>query len=241
MGNIFKVFLSLSALSVLSSCDVFLAQNDDGFECESNLKKVYEKTSLNNFEQTKFKDLLKNRFPKYSQMFEQASEQTAIDSDLLAAISFQESQWDPKAKSNMGVRGMMMVTLETAAIVGVEKRLNPEQNITGGAKYLAILQDRNVYGKTTADQLSISLAKYNIGPTNIINIAKEIDKTPEEITWPDIENKLKNITGEDVNLIDVNGYSRGQQAIDYVHRVKSYYQLLAAHSCIHPKDQLTFF
>ena len=104
-----------------------------------------------------------------------------------------------------------------------------------------MLQDRNIYGKTTADQLSISLAKYNIGPTNIINIAKEIDKSPEEITWPDIENKLENITGEDVNLIDVNGYSRGQQAIDYVHRVRSYYKLLAAHSCTHPKDQLTFF
>ncbi len=241
MGNIFKVFLSLSALTVLSSCDVFLAQKDDGFECESNLEKVYEKTSLNNFEQTKFKDLLANRFPKYREMFEQASIKTTIDSDLLAAISFQESQWDPRAKSNMGVRGMMMVTLETAAIVGVEKRLNPEQNINGGAKYLAMLQDRNIYGKTTADQLSISLAKYNIGPTNIINIAKKIDKAPEEITWPDIENKLENITGEDINLMDVNGYSRGQQAIDYVHRVRSYYKLLAAHSCTHPKDQLTFF
>ena len=241
MGNIFKVFFSLATLAVVSSCDVFLVQNNGGFDCESNLEKVFEKTSLNNFEQTKFKDLLTNRFPKYSQMFEQASEQTAIDSDLLAAISFQESQWDPKAKSNMGVRGMMMVTLETAAIVGVEKRLNPEQNITGGAKYLAILQGRNVYGKTTADQLSISLAKYNIGPTNIINIAKKIDKVPEEITWPDIENKLNSITGEDVNLVDVNGYSRGQQAIDYVHRVRSYYKLLAAHSCTHPKDQLTFF
>ena len=241
MGNIFKVFFSFSVMILLNSCDVFLVEKNQIEQCNIHLETVYQNTPLNNFEQTKFKDLLTNRFPKYSQMFEQASEQTAIDSDLLAAISFQESQWDPKAKSNMGVRGMMMVTLETAAIVGVEKRLNPEQNINGGAKYLAMLQDRNIYGKTTADQLSISLAKYNIGPTNIINIAKAIDKAPEEITWPDIENKLENITGEDVNLIDVNGYSRGQQAIDYVHRVSSYYKLLAAHSCTHPKDQLTFF
>jgi len=241
MGNIFKVFFSISCLIIISSCDVFLDQKKDTYECESHIEEVYENSPLNNFEQTKFKDLLENRFPKYKAMFEKASEETSIDTDLLAAISFQESQWDPKAKSNMGVRGMMMVTLETAAIVGVEKRLNPEQNITGGAKYLAMLQDRNVYGKTTADQLSISLAKYNLGPTNIINIAKEIDKIPAEITWPDIENKLKNITGEDVNLVDVNGYSRGQQAIDYVHRVRSYYKLLAAHSCTHPKDQLTFF
>jgi len=241
MGNIFKVFFSISCLIIVSSCDVFLVQKKEIYECESHIEEVYENTPLNNFEQTKFKDLLENRFPKYKAMFEKASEETSIDIDLLAAISFQESQWDPKAKSNMGVRGMMMVTLETAALVGVEKRLNPEQNIMGGAKYLAMLQERNIYGKTTADQLSISLAKYNLGPTNIINIAKEIDKEPDEITWPDLESELKNISGEDVNLIDVNGYSRGQQAIDYVNRIKNYYKLLAAHSCTQPKDQLTFF
>ena len=241
MGNIFKVFFNFSVLILISSCDVFLSDKNQIKQCNIHLEKVYNNTPLNNFEQTKFKDLLENRFPKYEEMFDKASEETSIDSELLAAISFQESQWDPRAKSNMGVRGMMMVTLDTAAIVGVEKRLNPEQNITGGAKYLAILQDRNVYGKTTADQLSISLAKYNLGPTNIINIAKTIGKDPSEITWLDIENKLKNITGEDVNLIDINGYTRGQQAIDYVHRVKSYYKLMAAHACTDPKDQLTFF
>ena len=241
MGNIFKVFFIISCLIIVSSCDVFLVQKKETYKCESHIEQVYQNTPLNNFEQTKFKDLLENRFPKYKAMFEKASEETSIDTDLLAAISFQESQWDPKAKSSMGVRGMMMVTLETAALVGVEKRLNPEQNIMGGAKYLAMLQERNIYGKTTADQLSISLAKYNLGPTNIINIAKEIDKEPNEITWPDLESELKNISGEDVNLIDVNGYSRGQQAIDYVYRVKSYYNLLAAHSCTKPKDQLTFF
>ena len=227
MGNIFKVFFSILTFVVISSCDVFLSKNQKDFICAPLLEEVYEKTPLNNFEQTKFKDLLENRFPKYKEMFEKASEETSINSDLLAAVSFQESQWDPKAKSNMGVRGMMMVTLETAAIVGVEKRLNPEQNIMGGAKYLAMLQEKNIYGKTTGDQLSISLAKYNLGPTNIINIAKEIDKAPEEITWTDIEKELKNINGEDVNLIDVNGYSRGQQAIDYVNRVRSYYKLMA--------------
>ena len=186
MGNIFKVFFSISCLIIVSSCDVFLVQKKETYKCESHIEEVYENTPLNNFEQTKFKDLLENRFPKYKAMFEKASEETSIDTDLLAAISFQESQWDPKAKSNMGVRGMMMVTLETAALVGVEKRLNPEQNIMGGAKYLAMLQDRNIYGKTTADQLSISLAKYNLGPTNIINIAKTIDKDPSEITWFDM-------------------------------------------------------
>jgi membrane-bound lytic murein transglycosylase F len=241
MGNIFKVFFTVSVFFLLSGCDSFNSEKRQIEMCKIQLDESYKKTDLNNFEQNKFANLLAKRFPIYEEMFMNASIETSINKDLLAAISFQESQWDPRAKSNMGVRGMMMVTLETAAMVGVEKRLNPEQNINGGARYLAILKDKNIFGKTTADQLSITLASYNLGPTNIINIAKTINKKPDEITWFDLENKLKNISGEDVNLVDVNGYSRGQQAIDYVYRVKNYYELMAAHSCTNPKDQLTFF
>ena len=241
MGNIFKIFFGISTIFLLSGCDSFDYEKRQLELCENQLIEVYKNSPLNNFEKDKFSNLLIKRFSLYEEMFKEASIETSINSDLLAAISFQESQWDPRAKSNMGVRGMMMVTLETAALVGVEKRLNPEQNIKGGARYLAILKDKNVFGKTTADQLSITLASYNLGPTNIINIAKTIDKIPSEITWIDIEDKLKNINGEDVNLVDVNGYSRGQQAIDYVYRIRSYYDLMAAHSCTNPKDQLTFF
>ena len=141
----------------------------------------------------------------------------------------------------MGVRGMMMVTLETAALVGVEKRLNPEQNIKGGAKYFAMLYEKNKIGPTQADKLSTTLASYNLGPTNIINIANEISNDIEKVSWNEIKDKLKDIESSELNLTDNGSYTRGQQAIDYVSRVKDYYSLLSAHSCIAPKDQLTFF
>ena len=149
-----------------------------------------------------------------------AGEENNVEWELLAAISFQESQWNPRAKSNMGVRGMMMVTLETAAIVGVKNRLDPEQSINGGSKYIASLLEKNIFGKSQSDQLAISLASYNLGPTNIINIAETIDKEPDQMIWEDFESVLKNLSGEDVNLVDKNGYKRGQQAIDYVQRVE---------------------
>ena len=174
-------------------------------------------------------------------MFQDAADETNIEKNLLAAISFQESQWDPKAKSNMGVRGMMMVTLETAALVGVEKRLNPEQNIKGGARYFAMLMEKNKIGPTEADQLSIVLASYNLGPTNIIKVANLVNSNIEEVLWNEIKKELSTIKAEDLSLSDSGSYSRGQQAIDYVDRVKNYYQLLSAHSCVAPKDQLTFF
>ena len=111
MGNIFRFFLCAQAVLVLYSCDVFTGK----MNCEDILEKTYSNSSLNNFEKNKFKDLLEVRYPQFDEMFEEASIETNIEKNLLAAISFQESQWDPKAKSNMGVRGMMMVTLETAA------------------------------------------------------------------------------------------------------------------------------
>ncbi len=241
MSNIFKVFFSISTILLLSACSYFDQEKRQAELCKNHLDEVYKNSPLNNFTQQKFLKLLEIRYSLYEEMFSEASLETSMNTDLLAAISFQESQWDPKAISSMGVRGMMMVTLETAAIVGVEKRLNPEQNIKGGAKYLAILLDKNIYGKTSGDQLSISLASYNLGPTNIINIANTIDKEPSEITWFDIEAKLDNINGADVNLRDVDNYSRGQQAIDYVYRIKNYYDLMAAYSCTDIKDQVTFF
>jgi membrane-bound lytic murein transglycosylase F len=100
----------------------------------------------------------------------------------------------------MGVRGMMMVTLETAALVGVEKRLNPEQNIKGGAKYFAMLIEKNKIGPTKSDALSITLASYNLGPTNIFNVAKEINEDVKSVSWNQIKSKLTTMKGEDLIL-----------------------------------------
>ena len=130
----------------------------------------------------------------YEDLFKKAGKENNLEWELLAAISFQESQWDPRAKSNMGVRGMMMVTLETAAIVGVKNRLDPEQSINGGSKYIASMIDKNIFWKSSSDQLAISLASYNLGPTNIINIAQGINKEPNEIVWQDFVNILDNLS-----------------------------------------------
>ena len=237
MVNIFRFFLIPVTALILIGC----SNVNKELSCEEVLELTYASSSLNNFEKNKFKDLLSSRYPKYDVMFQDAADETNIEKNLLAAISFQESQWDPKAKSNMGVRGMMMVTLETAALVGVEKRLNPEQNIKGGARYFAMLKEKNKIGPTEADKLSIVLASYNLGPTNITKVAKSIDSNIQDVLWNEIKEELRTMNGEDLNLTYNESYSRGQQAIDYVDRVKNYYRLLSAHSCIAPKDQLTFF
>tara|TARA_X000001036_G_C20596486_1_gene773118 strand:+ start:392 stop:1123 length:732 start_codon:yes stop_codon:yes gene_type:complete len=239
-NNIFKLFLGVVCFLTMLGCEQKKEDADESFSCEDNANNIYQNSSLNNFEKSKFDKLLNEKFLLYENLFKKAGEENNVEWELLAAISFQESQWDPRAKSNMGVRGMMMVTLETAAIVGVKNRLDPEQSINGGSKYIATLLEKNIFGKSQSDQLAISLASYNLGPTNIINIAQTIDKEPDQMIWEDFESVLKSLSGEDVNLVDKNGYKRGQQAIDYVHRVEDYYKLMIAYSCKDPIYQSSF-
>ena len=238
--NIFKLFLGVVCFLTMLGCEQKKEDADESFSCEDNANSIYQNSSLNNFEKSKFDKLLNEKFLLYENLFKKAGEENNVEWELLAAISFQESQWDPRAKSNMGVRGMMMVTLETAAIVGVKNRLDPEQSINGGSKYIASLLEKNIFGKSQSDQLAISLASYNLGPTNIMNIAQTIDKEPDQMIWEDFESVLKSLSGEDVNLVDKNGYKRGQQAIDYVHRVEDYYKLMIAYSCKDPIYQSSF-
>ena len=56
---------------------------------------------------------------------------------LLAAVAYQESQQDPIATSETGVRGLMQLTEETARHLGVVDRLDARESAIGAAKYLA--------------------------------------------------------------------------------------------------------
>ncbi|MDZ7643250.1 MAG: transglycosylase SLT domain-containing protein [Woeseiaceae bacterium] len=67
------------------------------------------------------------RLPRYRDLFREAGELAGVDWRLLAAIGYQESHWRQYAESPTGVRGIMMLTLDTAAYLDIEDRLDPER------------------------------------------------------------------------------------------------------------------
>ncbi len=62
-------------------------------------------------------------------MFVAAQEATGVEWCALAAIAYQESQWDPDATSATGVRGFMQLTEDTARQLGVADRLDPKESV----------------------------------------------------------------------------------------------------------------
>lgn len=195
--------------------------------CNLINEKLYSFSRLSNFEKRKFDELMQSRFLKYKDDFLEAAKTFDIEWELLAAVAFQESQWNPKARSATQVKGMMMLTLPTAASVGVTNRLDPIQSIHGGAQYIADLKSDTNYGTSSGDKIAFMLAAYNLGITNIRNAIDVIDKKPIDVTWLDLEEHLLNLK----TSMDTENYSRGQQTVDFVERVRDYYYLLLAQNC----------
>jgi len=83
-----------------------------------------------------FRKRIKERLPKYKKLFQKTAKEFNFPWRFLAAVSYQESHWDPKAVSHTGVQGLMMLTKNTAQSMGVTDRTDPTQSVRGGAAYL---------------------------------------------------------------------------------------------------------
>ena len=222
-----KNSLILSLFCTLLGCSEEPINTPVTSYCSVINEKLLAFSRLSNFEKQKFIDLSNTRFKKYKNDFIEAAEIFELEWELLAAVAFQESQWNPKARSATQVKGMMMLTLPTAASVGVTNRLDPIQSIYGGAQYLSELKKIVEYGTSSGDKIAFVLAAYNLGLTNIKNAIDDLNMEPSKVTWLNLEEHLINLKSS----MDSEDYSRGQQTVDFVERVRDYYYLLLGQNC----------
>jgi membrane-bound lytic murein transglycosylase F len=170
---------------------------------------------------------LKTVLPKYVDRFKQAEELTGIDWRLLAAISYQESHWDPFATSPTNVRGMMMLTEETADRMGVTNRLDATQSIMAGARYMIVLKETVPARIAEPDRTWLALAAYNIGYAHLEDarkLAQRLKMNPD--AWADVKKALPLLTQEQYFTALQYGYARGGAPVHFVESIRTYYRIL---------------
>ena len=169
---------------------------------------------------------IKQRMTRYQSMFEEAASQNDLDWHLLAAISYQESNWNPGAVSPTGVRGMMMLTQTTAKQLGVTKRTDPQQSIDGGARYLRSLYKR-FSEVAEPDRTWLTLASYNVGFGHVKDarmLTEQRGGNPDQ--WADIKESLPLLRLRKWYKKTRYGYARGHEPVRYVENIRSYYDIL---------------
>ena len=176
-----------------------------------------------------FHKRLSERLPSLLPLFKKAAEKHNFPWTLLAAQAYQESHWNSKAKSPTGVRGMMMLTLKTAKQLGIKNRLDVEQSIMGGAKYLAQLFDRIPQEVQGDDRLLFALAAYNVGMGHVYDartLAKQFGKNPNK--WHDLKTVLPLLSQRKYYKTLKRGYARGSEPVRYVQRIREFHDILNA-------------
>jgi len=169
---------------------------------------------------------IKKTLPKYEALFKKY-ENSEVDWKLLAAVSYQESHWNPHAKSPTGVRGMMMLTLDTADYVGIKNRLDPNQSVKGGAKYLSQLIKRLPATIHEEEKVWFALASYNIGYGHLMD-ARRITtmKKQNANSWSDVKENLPLLHQRKWYKKTRYGYARGREAQHYVNNIRQYVETL---------------
>lgn len=182
---------------------------------------------INTFNLVTYIDRIQDTLPLYEALFQRAGLKYNLDWRLLASMGYQESLWQPDAVSPTGVRGLMMLTNDTSLFVGIRDRLNPQQSISGGAKYFRSVMDRLSPNIFQPDRTWMALAAYNIGINHLEDarhITAEQGGNPD--LWKDVVKRLPLLAEPRWYLKTRYGYAPGYQAVHYVNRIRTYYNVL---------------
>ncbi len=196
---------------------------------------------LNNLDITTFLSRSITLLPKYVHLFKQAEDITGLDWRLLAAVSYRESHWDTFNTSPTNVRGLMMLTENTADLMGVTDRLDPKQSIPAGAKYILKLKDIVPDRIPEPDRTYMALAAYNIGYAHVEDarvLAKRLKLNPDR--WADVKKTLVLLRNPEYYTTVKYGYASGGAPVIFVESVRSYQRILERHQPAHNPEANRF-
>ncbi len=174
-----------------------------------------------------FLDRMESRLEKFEPLFRKAASDAGFPWQLIAAIAYQESQWNPEATSPTGVRGLFMLTRSTARALGVANRLDAEQSALGGVRYLRQLFQRIPSFIQSPDRLWMALAAYNVGFSHLQDarrLAIDLDRNPNR--WFSLKEVLPHLTQKKYYRRLRHGYARGHEPVLFVERIRHYQDLL---------------
>ncbi|MCX2981760.1 membrane-bound lytic murein transglycosylase MltF [Halieaceae bacterium IMCC14734] len=175
-----------------------------------------------------FNRMVRTKLPRYETLIREVAKEYQLDWHLLAAIAYQESHWNPRARSPTGVRGMMMLTRSTAKELGIVDRLDVTESLRGGARYYKLLKRRLPEDILEPDRTWFTLAAYNIGRGHLED-ARVITQRQggDPHFWKDVSQYLPLLQKSAYYSKARYGYARGSEPVTYVKNIRHYHSILA--------------
>ncbi|HEV2285052.1 MAG TPA: membrane-bound lytic murein transglycosylase MltF [Steroidobacteraceae bacterium] len=216
------------APALLESVDQFFGSLAQSGELSQLVQEASGDTRRFEYEESReFQTHVAERLPHYRAWFEEAAAQVGLDWRLLAAVGYQESKWDPRAVSDEGAAGLMMLTADTAQAMGIKDRTDPQQSIFAGAHYLAQVRQMIPDRIPEPDRTWLTIAAYNVGFGHLEDariIAQALGKDPD--SWTEVREELPLLAQGRWYTRAKRGYARGWEPVQFVDRIQRWLTLL---------------
>jgi membrane-bound lytic murein transglycosylase F len=161
----------------------------------------------------------------YDHHVREYAEHYGFDWRLIAAQMYQESRFDPKARSWAGAQGLLQVMPRTANQLGLTNLHDPAVGIHAGVKYLAWLRENFTGDMERTEQNWFTLAAYNAGYGHVNDarrLAAQLKLDPDR--WFDnVEHAMLLLSKPKYYKQARYGYVRGRQPVTYVREIKQRY------------------
>ncbi|WGL18123.1 transporter substrate-binding domain-containing protein [Microbulbifer bruguierae] len=167
----------------------------------------------------------------YDKFVKKYAEKFDFDWRLVVAQMFQESTFNPRAKSWVGARGLMQVMPDTGKQVGEKNLFDPESSVRAGIKYLEWLHRKfEDKGISPENMMWFTLASYNAGLGHVYD-AQDLaeEKGWDRRVWFDNVEKAMLLLSEKKYYEQARyGFARGQEPYDYVRKIQARFRTYVA-------------
>ena len=202
------------------------------FQKSREYKRIYRKyfrsSRIEEMLLSEYFTLKSGKISEYDELLKEKSKIVGWDWRLLSALVYQESNFNPKARSWVGAFGLMQLMPETAYRYDVDSLSSARDNVDAGVKYLKYLEgklDKTLDDKT--DRLQFLLASYNVGLGHILDarrLAVKNGKNPDQWKGSVDYYLLNKAKPEFYNDPVVKyGYCRGEEPYLYVTKILDRY------------------
>lgn len=175
-----------------------------------------------------FLDRSEGVISKYDNLFRRYAPLARWDWRLLAAQCYQESCFDPNAKSWAGACGLMQIMPSTADHLGLPRSemFNPERSIESAVRFIAELSGKFREVPSASDRQCFVLASYNGGANHIkdaMALTRKNGGNPHR--WSHVAPWILRLQQPEYynDPVVKNGYMRGSETVDYVDRIRQRY------------------
>ncbi len=221
-------FASVTDFELYALMEKFFAQIEDDGTLERLLERFYGHSDrIIPYDAAAFLKKTNSVLPRYRHLFKEAAALTGIEWQLLAAMAYRESHWDPLATSYTKVRGMMMLTEDTADRMKVSNRLDARESIMAGARYLQLLKEQLPSRIKEPERTWFALAAYNQGMGHLEDariLAQRYGLNAD--SWVDVQKVMPKLRNPIIAKTLKYGYARGGEAVVYVETVRLYHDML---------------